>query len=121
MSGDTLARLGMQMRKARKARGFTQEQLADRSGVSVRHIAKIEKGEINPSFEVLSALAAALGRSFDAIFWSTNEGDEAALQELIGLYRICPPEGRRLLLAVVRTLVNELTGQEQEQEQTPEP
>lgn len=60
MPDHTLAQLGGRMRKARKERGFTQEQLSDQSGISVRHIAKIEKGAINPSFEVLSALIAAL-------------------------------------------------------------
>ena len=37
-------------------RGFTQERLSDVSGVSVRHIAKIEKGVINPSFDILEKL-----------------------------------------------------------------
>lgn len=47
------SKLGDAMKNARKSRGFTQERLSNVSGVSVRHIAKIEKGVINPSFDIL--------------------------------------------------------------------
>lgn len=97
------------MRKARKERGFTQEQLSDQSGISVRHIAKIEKGAINPSFEVLSALIAALGTSFYVVLCPADTPDEADLQELVSLYRACPPCGRRVVLAAVRAMTKELT------------
>lgn len=102
------------MRRARKERGFTQEELSDQSGISVRHIAKIEKGAINPSFEVLSALVTALGISFDAVFWPEDMPDEAGVQELAGLYRSCAPAGRRLLLATARALAQELPAGEAE-------
>lgn len=108
MPDRTLARLGSCMRRARKERGFTQEQLSDLSGVSVRHIAKIEKGAINPSFEVLAALVGALGTSFDAMLCPAEEPDEAGLQELAALYRRCPPSGRRMILAAARGLAHEL-------------
>lgn len=35
---------------------------------------------------------------------------EREVQEVSGLYRACPEQGRRLVLATVRAMANELTG-----------
>lgn len=119
MPEDDFTRLGNAMRKARKSRGFTQERLSDVSGVSVRHIAKIEKGVINPSFDILEKLITALGTSFDAFYNPATDKETAEIQEIISLYRACPPDGKRLIVAATRALVNELmdTNLEQESEQ----
>ena len=78
------------------------------SGVSVRHIAKIEKGVINPSFDILEKLITALGTSFDAFYNPASDKEAAELQEIVGLYKACPPSGKRLIAATARALVNEL-------------
>ena len=109
MPNSVLPVLGERLKKARKDRGLTQEQLAERAGLSTRHIAKIEKGDVNPSFEVLSTLVKTLGVSFDAIFDPASEQVEADLQEIAGLYRACPEQGQRMILAAVRAMVNELS------------
>ena len=45
----------------RQARGLTQEQLAEASGVHRVTIARIETGEVSPKAETLKRLADALG------------------------------------------------------------
>lgn len=108
MPNSGLSVLGIRLREARNRRGFTQEKLSDESGYSVRHIANIEKGDVNPSFEVLYALVKALGVSFDSVFDPADEQLETEIQELTGLYRACPEQGRHLILASTRALANEL-------------
>ena len=108
MPNDVLSVIGMRLRKARNDRGFTQDQLSEITGLSARHIANVEKGDVNPSFEVLSTLVKALGVSFDAIFDPANEQTEADIQEIAGLYRACPEQGRRLILASTRAMAHEL-------------
>lgn len=108
MPNNDLPVLGERLKKARKDCGLTQEQLAERSGLSTRHIAKIEKGDVNPSFEVLSTLVKTLGVSFDAIFDPASEQVESEIQEIAGLYRACPEQGRRLILAAIRALTHEM-------------
>ena len=111
MPNDVLSVLGTRLKAARKGRDLTQERLAELSGVSARHIAKIEKGDVNPSFEVLSTLVKTLGVSFDAIFDPASEQVAAELQEIAGLYRACPEQGRRLMLTVNRAMSRELMGE----------
>jgi len=108
MPNEVLVEGGARLRAVRKGRGYTQEQLAELTKLSTRHIAGIEKGEANPSFEVLNTIITVLGTSFDVIFNPADEQVEAEIQEIAGLYRICPEQGRQLILAVIRTIVHEM-------------
>ena len=56
MPNSDLKVLGEKVRKERKLAGLTQEQLAERCHVSTKHIANIEKGSMNPSYEILLAI-----------------------------------------------------------------
>ena len=47
---DDLTALGQKMREARKNKELTQQELSDLSHVSVKQIANIEKGKMNPSY-----------------------------------------------------------------------
>ncbi len=55
-------RLGLQYHDARVARGLTQRQLADLSGVPQADISRIERGGANPTEATLQRLARALER-----------------------------------------------------------
>lgn len=67
MPNSDLKVLGEKVRKERKLAGLTQEQLAERCHVSTKHIANIEKGSMNPSYEILLAIARVLPVSLDAL------------------------------------------------------
>ena len=47
-----LTALGQIMRKARKEKDLTQQELSDLSHVSVKQIANIEKGKMNPPYYI---------------------------------------------------------------------
>ena len=64
---DDLTALGQKMREARKKKDLTQQELADLNHVSVKQIASIEKGQINPSYLILKALAKVLPLSLDTL------------------------------------------------------
>jgi transcriptional regulator with XRE-family HTH domain len=53
--------LGDNIRRLRKARGLTQEQLAHEAGMAMRYVAGVERGEENPSLRFLIKMADALG------------------------------------------------------------
>jgi transcriptional regulator with XRE-family HTH domain len=53
--------IGARVRGHRTARGWTLEELADRSGVSRRMVISIEHGEGNPSIATLLRISDALG------------------------------------------------------------
>lgn len=52
---------GQKLSKYRNLKGFTQEELARRAGLSKDHIAKLERGEkTNPRVDTIKAIAEAL-------------------------------------------------------------
>jgi transcriptional regulator with XRE-family HTH domain len=53
--------LGANIRRLRKAKGLTQEQLAHEAGTAMRYVAGVERGEENPSLRIIVKLAEALG------------------------------------------------------------
>jgi transcriptional regulator with XRE-family HTH domain len=48
------------VRRERQARKLTQEDLADRAGLSARYLGSIERGHVSASVTVLGRLAQAL-------------------------------------------------------------
>ena len=108
MPEDIFVILGNKLKNVRKTRGLTQEELSALSGVSTRHISKIEKGVMNPSYEILTQIAAALGMTPDYFFASDNDEDENNIQLLISLYKGCPKPYRKLLLSTMQTLSKEI-------------
>lgn len=49
------------LKEARQKAGMTQQQMADKLQVGLRHYQKIEAGETNGSFEIWDALEDILG------------------------------------------------------------
>ena len=65
-------RTDVRLRLTRRARGFSQQQLADMARVSRQAVSKVEAGESDPSLRVALALASALGMTVEELF---GEGD----------------------------------------------
>ena len=49
------------LKKARQSAGLTQQQMADKLGIGLRHYQKIEAGDSGGSFDVWNALEDLLG------------------------------------------------------------
>lgn len=60
--------IGKNIRKFRKLKGMTQEQLAEMVGVSVNHISCMERGVYNASIETLVKLINSLECTADDLF-----------------------------------------------------
>lgn len=60
--------VGANIRRLRKAKGLTQEQLAHESGVAMRYVAGVERAEENPSLRFLVKIANALGAEPGELF-----------------------------------------------------
>lgn len=76
----------MQIRQMRVERGWSQEQLAERSGLSVRTIQRIEGGR-EPSLAASTSLAAALGVEVSALAVEETQAPSAA--SFVGSIRAC--------------------------------
>ncbi len=62
--------LGNNIRNIRKNYGWTQEKLAEKSGISVPFMTQIELGRKTASLEVIEKIAQALDVSYERLFIS---------------------------------------------------
>ena len=62
------------IRRLRRARGLSQEELAGRLGVSRQSVSLWEQGETNPTLENIYAMADVLEVSFDELMASHTDG-----------------------------------------------
>lgn len=72
VSPDALADMGLQIRGLRAARDLTLAELADKSGLSIGFISKVERGKARPSVTALQELATALDVAVGWFFTSTG-------------------------------------------------
>jgi transcriptional regulator with XRE-family HTH domain len=59
-SMDLKKAMAMNVQRARHERNLTQEELADRAGLSARYLGSIERAAVSSSVTVLGRLAGAL-------------------------------------------------------------
>ena len=97
------------MLEARKKKDLTQQELADLSHVSVKQIANIEKGKMNPSYLILRALAKVLHISLDTLINPDVSLEDEGVNQMKMLYSSCPPEMRDTQLHHTQEMVKELT------------
>jgi putative transcriptional regulator len=60
------------MREARRRKGLSQQQLADRLGVSRQTVNAIESGDYNPTIRLCVGICKALGLTLNDLFWEEN-------------------------------------------------
>jgi transcriptional regulator with XRE-family HTH domain len=65
--------LGRQLTALRKAKNLTQEELVEKSHVSVRTIQRIEAGEVLPRTITVKILLEALGESYESFLTKQNQ------------------------------------------------
>ncbi len=114
MPKDKLAHLGNCIRAARHDCKLTQQELADDCHVAIKTIQNIEKGQMNPSFEILYPIVNRLGISANILFNPDSTEDEEEIQHLIGKFQVCRSEDRKFMLNTVDCMVEQLLAQHSE-------
>ena len=64
------------MKEARLRAGLSQQQLAERVGVSRQTVNAIEKGDYNPTIRLCVGICKALGMTLNDLFWEEPEKSE---------------------------------------------
>lgn len=95
--------IGQRIRKIRKAHGLSQEELAEKIGISTTHMSHIETGNTKLSLPVLVSIASVLEvQTDDLLFEQTNASRSNALNEIAGALDSCSPQELKIIQDIVR-------------------
>ncbi len=81
--------VGLRIKNLRRARGYSQEKLAEIIGINPKYLSSIERGEENPTLDLLMRLSQGLKVEMHEIFNVEYEGQppqnlRRKLQALVG-------------------------------------
>lgn len=97
--------IGRQLQDSRKAQNLTQELLAERVGITVVYLSKIENGRVRPTLELLDSLCDALGLAISGVLTGVQvQKDDYANERVVALLRSCTPEVKEAALDILERL-----------------
>lgn len=95
--------IGQRIRKYRKASNLSQEQLAEKAGISVTHMSHIETGNTKLSLAVLVKIADILSVQTDAIIYENPQINKTSInQELSELIDTCSANELHVIVDVLK-------------------
>ena len=95
---------GQKIRKHRKICSLSQEELAEKIGISVTHMSHIETGNTKLSLPVLADISVALGVSTDELIFDSANGRELALGQLSEAIEDCTEREINIITDTVKAL-----------------
>ena len=100
------ASIGKRIRKYREAKGWRQEDFAERIGLSVTYTGKIERGEKVPKLETFITIANALGVSADLLLADVlSTGYNVKSSEMTEEISSLSPSERDRIYSVVNAMI----------------
>ena len=95
--------IGQRIRKIRKARGLSQENLAEKVGISTTHMSHIETGNTKMSLPTFVEIAAALEVRTDEILYEDRaESRSASIAYITELLDNCTTQQVRIIEDIVK-------------------
>ncbi len=96
-------RFGRHVRSCRRARGQTQEALAEISSLSADTIRRLEHGGFSPSLDTLCKLCGGFDMQLSTLFWSFELGERDGPLELANALNFLTLEETKLLFQFIST------------------
>ena len=99
--------IGRRIREARLSAGLTQEQLAEKAGISSNYVSIMERGIRSATLDIFVPVCNALGVSADVLLQDVVDASAlTASNELADLLRGQPQEIQHIALRAVRAIID---------------
>lgn len=96
--------LGARIKELRRARGLSQEELAELIGIEPQHMSRIETGGSAPTVERMERLCSALGVELRSLFdFGHLDSREAQLESVEEILKSLDENDLKVVYRVVRS------------------
>ena len=106
-----LSEIGKRIKKARKSKGISQVEFADKLDISVSHLSNIENGKINVGLDIFMAITEALEVSADWLLGIDTDSASPIPEQAILLFADCTDSEIQTLLNVAREVKSSIRNQ----------
>ena len=97
--------IGKRIQTRRQEQNITQEKLAERVGISVVYLSKIENGRVYPALETLSNICTELDTELSAILSNTEIArKDYANERVLELFNSCSIRVKPIALSLLEEL-----------------
>ena len=97
--------IGKRIQTRRQEQNITQEKLAERVGISVVYLSKIENGRVYPTLETLSNICTELDAELSAILSNTEIArKDYANERVLELFNSCSIRVKPIALSLLEEL-----------------
>ena len=95
--------IGQRIRRVRRAKGLSQEALAEKIGISTTHMSHIETANTKLSLPVFISIAETLEVSTESLLYDApREGINAVAQEINGVLESCTAKEAKMIAEIVK-------------------
>lgn len=99
--------IGERIKSARKACNITQETLAEKMGVSIAFLSRIERGSSQINLKRLSQICSILGTTEGEILNGVSSSSASYLDsELSNILKECSPEKVKLVYDIAKVIAS---------------
>ena len=105
------SKFGERVGAARRSRGMTQAELADKTGVHISHVQRMEAGTTQPTLEVLKRMAGALQTSIDELVFdraseiASGRLSDAELIEQLAAIENFPDRDKQAIKTILNAMI----------------
>ncbi|WP_379156105.1 helix-turn-helix domain-containing protein [Paenibacillus sp. sgz5001063] len=100
-----MKRVGDRIRRLRKDKGLSQEQLAELSGLHTNYVGQVERGEKNLTIETLQKVVGGLGVSLEEFFRYLDPMDRKdALSRVVEMLLERSVEDQTMALSLLKSV-----------------
>ncbi|MCD8357154.1 MAG: helix-turn-helix domain-containing protein [Clostridia bacterium] len=104
-------RIGKRIKQCRERLGMTQEEFAERIGLTANYISTVERGASFPRCEKLIDIINGLETSADAIFCDVIiHSNDYQASRLSNELKTLPPDEQKRILQVLELMIHTNTG-----------
>jgi transcriptional regulator with XRE-family HTH domain len=111
MTKKTISCLSENLKQARKAKGWSQTELAEKLETHLTHVSRVERGKYTPSIDFVAKAAKVLGVSLDSLVAENGEGlqdvhiEDKDLADRLRLLETLESQERDALITVMDSML----------------
>lgn len=99
-------KMGTRIRQLRKAKGWSQERLAKKCGISLNFMGHIERGTRKVSMDTFVTLCRELETDADALLWGVAQPFETTVRGMWGHQEQAGDDGYAMYIQIMKSVAD---------------